>query len=305
MQIQIQVKWDPKVMRICFFMWTAMGNKNFDRLRSLLMLPHKRSLQRFGKNMPNGNGIRSEMFVALKKLFDEQAKDTCDYDVNVIWDATGYAKTVKFDKHSGKLKGFDDGQSDFSKDKSFANKVNCFTVTSPQEHIDIKFPVAYYHKSTLTAADIRQQLEEVMQQLDAVGLRVVSLICDGASEHRRFFDTVLEEVADDDDDCLVRIGDAWVISDPPHLLKKFRNNFLQSGCVPRRHTRWMCKDGFHIGWDIMEAVYIVATTTSDGKERFPRSLHKLIWDAVSPSSIQKLRVSLAAIIFCVEKCDRS
>ena len=232
-------------------------------------------------------------------MWSLKAKEDKDWDCILSWDATGYAKTMTFDKHSGVLEGFAYDAESFSMHQMYANKVNCFLVSSPERGNNIRFPVAYYHTTSLNSAIIRQQWTEVINGLDSVGLRVITCVCDGASEHSKFFNLVLENDSIYDTSIAVRLDEMWVVSDPPHLIKKFRNNWLSSGDNDF-HTRRLLIDGHHIGWSVMDATRTVSTTLPDGTQRCFQSLPKLKYDAVNPSSIQKLRVSLAAIPFSVE-----
>ena len=190
----------------------------------------------------------------------------------------------------------------FTCHQMFANKVNCFMVSSPEFHIKIKFPVSYYHTTSLNSAVVRQQWDEVMTGLDSIGLRVVCCVCDGASEHHKFFNTVLDVVSTHDRTITVRHGDMWVISDPPHLIKKFRNNWMSSGELSK-HTKRLLIGGHFIGWTFMNATYTTSTTLPDGSRRALQILPKLKYDVIDPSSIQCLRVSLAAIPFSKEVQD--
>lgn len=286
-------------------MWLRLGNKRFKNMREVLLLPSDRTLQLYRTKMPtNGGGFHVSVFESLLKQIESQPgpRSVEDYDVILSWDATGYNRTLRFDKHSGSLLGFDCDPESFCMHNMFSSCVNCFMVTSPQRDIHIKFPVAYYHCAGLNSAKIRRQCGEVMAGLDNIGLRVVALVCDGASEHARYFNLTLEEFAANDDSIKVMKDGMWAISDPPHLVKKFRNNWLTSG-EKDRHTRRLDKDGFHIGWTVMEAVHTISTTLPTGDVRPFTLLRKVTWDVVQPSPIQTLRVSLAAIPFSKEVRD--
>ena len=172
-------------------------------------------------------------------------------------------------------------------------------VSSPEKDIEINFPIAYFHCSTLNSAVVREQLFAVMSGLEYSGLNVVSWVCDGASEHARMFKSILTEVGDNDPDLKVRRDGIWVVSDTPHLGKKFRNNFKSSG-QRMFDTKMLKRGNSYIVWDVIRATHKVATTLEDGTCRLPRCLHKLSWDAVDPSSIMRLRVNLAMIPFSVD-----
>ena len=287
-------------------MWIRLGNSKFDNLREskggFLTLPSRRTLQIEKSKLPvNGSGFQTEIFEALYKEIDSNVKSlsrsttSADYDVILSWDATGYNQGLTFDSE-GMLLGFDDDPERFNMHNVYNNCVNCFMVTSPQRDITITFPVAYYHTSGLNSMKIRRQVAEVMTGLDSVGLRVITLLCDGASEHARYFNLTLEEFAVADGSIKVRSGGMWAVSDPPHLVKKFRNNWLSSG-ERRRHTRRLDKGGHHIGWEVMRSVYNIATRLSNGDKRHFNILPKFTWDVVEPTTIKRLRVSLAAIPF--------
>lgn len=172
-------------------------------------------------------------------------------------------------------------------------------ISSPEKDIEVNFPIAYFHCSKLDSAVVKQQLFAVMSGLEWAGLNVVSWVCDGASEHAKMFKSILNAVGDQDPDLKVRRDGIWVISDTPHLGKKFRNNFKSSG-QREFDTKMLRHGGSYIMWNVIRATHTVATTLEDGTDRLPRCLHKLSWNAVEPSSIMRLRVNLAMIPFSVE-----
>ena len=67
-------------------------------------------------------------------------------------------------------------------------------------------------------------------------VRIVGLICDGASEHTKFFRIVLDGAASKSCERSVYMGHpcdsttkVFSISDVPHLIKKARGSLLRSG----------------------------------------------------------------------------
>ena len=89
------------------------------------------------------------------------------------------------------------------------------------------------HNST----QIYKQVMDVVYHLYNISaVRVVGLICDGASEHSKFFRIVLDGAASKSPTRSVYMGhpcDAttkvFAISDVPHLIKKARGSLLRSG----------------------------------------------------------------------------
>ena len=180
--------------------------------------------------------------------------------------------------------------------------MNAFIVQSPWTHINIVFPIAYYHCATLDAADIYRQHSEVVEGLDSIGLKNVLNVCDGAGEHEKFNNMTLTKMSVFDPTIGVQTedDDAISCSDVPHLGKKARNNFMRSQIGG---TKILCIDGFYIVWDVQKATYRVSKWDINGNERCPRSLVKMKYEVVYPTSIQQLRVDLALIPFSQEVQD--
>ena len=123
-----------------------MGKSNFDKLRDTLILPCDRTLRMYrSKNVPFGSGVNKTILYQVRKQFENLSK-SC-YDVILSWDATGYAKNLFFNKDSGELEGFVCDPESFSMHHMFANKVNCFYISSPEEDIIDQIPnsVLSYH----------------------------------------------------------------------------------------------------------------------------------------------------------------
>ena len=136
-----------------------------------------------------------------------------------------------------------------------------------------------------------------------MGFTVVSYICDGASEHAKLFEGILKDTASTDPSLRISRDGSFAISDPPHLIKKFRNNFISSGQHEFHTKNLRTPDGHHIHWSVIDAVYDMVTKNDSGQNRFLTLIRKLTVDVVRPTSIQKLRVSLAAIVFSKDVRD--
>lgn len=263
------------------------------------MLPHKRTLQRIRAKMPDGSGYQCGCFETVGQKIASIVRTKTDWEMNLSWDATGHAKYCYYSKQHGTVEGLVCDPHSFDTSMMFAQKVNCWMVTSPDPDIDIRYPVAYYHVSSLNAADIRRQWYEVMAGLDSVGIRVIANICDCAGEHMRFFKLVFNQhdtLADVE--LLVRVDDTWGIPDLCHVNKNLRNVMMSSG-LSSQHTKWLCRSGCYITWKVVGATHTVATTLPNGCRRIPGALAGLLdWDTVHPDGILRLRVSLSVNVFC-------
>ena len=58
-------RWNQQVLRYCFFLWLSLGNSKFDKLRDVLILPSRRTLQLMKSKIPSGDGYRKEVFQQL------------------------------------------------------------------------------------------------------------------------------------------------------------------------------------------------------------------------------------------------
>ena len=160
-----------------------------------------------------------------------------DRDVLLAWDAMGYNAGITYDKRSGQLLGYAEDWDFGLCVQKYANKVNVLTVISPQRHISLNFPVAHYHVNALTSTQIYQQVMSVIKHLYHVSAaRVVGVICDGASEHSKFFRIILDGCSTEDVTRLVYFRHpcdhdtkVYAISDVPHITKKGRGSLYRSG----------------------------------------------------------------------------
>ena len=222
---------------------------------------------------------------------DRQERTIEDREVLLAWDAMGYNAGISYDKVTKRLLGYaEDFQFGLCVQR-YANKVNVLTVISPQKHIKLSFPIAHYHVNTLTrffdilfvicimynvininhvsafivcSTQIYEQVMDVVERLyHSSALKVVGLICDGASEHSKFFRIVLDGVSTTDPRCKIYMDHpcdeqtkVFAISDVPHITKKGRGSLLRSGRNPWSTRRMLfgklndtIHDGHLITWD--------------------------------------------------------
>lgn len=194
----------------------------------------------------------------------QNVKSDDDRDMLLMWDAMGYNSGIRYDKNSGQLIGFAEDFQFGLCVQQFANKVNVLSVTSPQQGIKINFPVCHHHVSTLNSVQIYKHVMDVVDRLYNISaVRIVGLICDGASEHTKFFRIVLNGAASKSPNRSVYMGHpcdettkVFSISDVPHLIKKARGSLLRSGehsWSTRRMIHGKTGDTIHDGslmtWD--------------------------------------------------------
>ena len=180
-----------------------------------------------------------------------------------------------------------------------------------------------------------QVMRTVKNLFTMSALRVVGLICDGASEHTKFFRIVLDGVSTEDPDRKVYMNHPcdsstkiFSISDVPHLIKKGRGSLLRSGdnsWSTRRLLYGRTGDTIHDGdlmtWDPLTWIHEERNKkNAAGQHRCKscsvcsvkiylyyyimctvfRQVRKLTDQAMYPTSLELLRVNLAAVIFSPE-----
>ena len=273
-----------------------MGHKKFYKnLGEVMILPSARTMRLYRNKIPRADGIREDICKKFRKLWFSKSRSRSGRLCILSWDATGYAKQLRFNKHTGILEGFAYSPEVFSAKQLFAKTVNCWMVSSPEVDNKIRFPLAYYHCASLNTADIMQQHKEVEHAIDAIGLKVVALVCYGASsEHASFFDDHLIETAKADPSIKVRRGDKWGLSDTQHLAKKFRNVLMSSG-EHERYTKRLCIDGRHFGWKIIDAARKVSSYHPDGTTRSLIIIPGFDIDVTAPSSLQRYVCVLSSV----------
>lgn len=116
----------------------------------VLYLPSKRHLVRLQTKVAKLSAIDPAIYKMLRGIIDKKAKTPEDREMLLLWDAMGYNAGIRYDKNTGQLIGFaEDFQFGLCVQR-FANKVNVLSVVSPQEGIEIHFPVAHHHVNSLT-----------------------------------------------------------------------------------------------------------------------------------------------------------
>ena len=109
-----------------------------------------------------------------------------------------------------------------------------------------KQPVGYFISSGPISGRIMEQLlKACLDQLQAVGLTVVIVICDPGSNKQNLFTTQLG-VTIDHPYFLHGARKIYTMWDPPHLIKNVRNNLKKHGFVP---------DGKDILWSHLDNFY--------------------------------------------------
>ena len=129
------------------YLWLRLGNRKFEKLREVLILPTRRTLQVMKNRIPHGSGFQPRLFEQLRLLWSKFVTSKKDWDCILSWDATGYKRSIKFDKVNGLLTGFGAHPESFSMHNMFSEKVS--TVTNFIFVLIIHFFYTYEHTGEL------------------------------------------------------------------------------------------------------------------------------------------------------------
>ena len=174
--------------------------------------------------------------------------------------------------------------------------------------LDGKFrvPFAYYLLKTATTGIITEMVDQAIVSLDKIGLCVRVVVCDGASFHRAWQESVLEFT----DESGIWGGDAnaksfkvamkhplypdradrriFVISDPVHLIKKAVENLHSSGDTPK-HTKRLSRGGERLNWDIFKQAWHADQVQPPGAWLAP----KVTRDHIERTSFTRLKTKFS------------
>jgi len=158
---------------------------------------------------------------------------------------------------------------------------------------NVKEIVAYFPTKAVTREQLYDFTWEVIAALKIAGIKVLSVVCDGASVNRGFFDLhkpvtkTKTGVVFDTVNLFAPERMLFFVSDIPHILKCIRNAFAKSG----RHAkckRKLTKNGQLILWTTFERFYL------EDHESVWRQSHKLNAMNVYLGSFSCMRLPYAA-----------
>ena len=214
---------NPRTMRwhsltIKFALKQAEDNTKagYDRLRDAFFLPAARTLRGMQATMKSGGGYQRTVFEGAEKSADHAGLKSHSYsmpdgasvdfvDVALSVDAAYVTKGVHFNPISGCVTGFADlsGLADELTalndeepilDDHLAGTFTQLMISSPFLQ-KWEFPLMNFATTGLSADLILEQVMQAIILLAGHGFQVILCICDGASENRKFQQTMLNDPA--------------------------------------------------------------------------------------------------------------
>ncbi|KAG8224518.1 hypothetical protein J437_LFUL004209 [Ladona fulva] len=269
-----------KVIALSIF---KQSPKTYKVLRSLFPLPSKRTLTKFLSNFPFLPGINLHIFKQVAS-FVEKLPESHRY-CTLMFDEMAIKPDLVYLPHIDMIVGYED-HGNRKRRNVVAKVAMVFMVRGVWANW--KQPLAYYLSAGGTSSAIKCMIEEVLVNVNGVGLNVVATVCDMGSNNVK----ALKLMGATYSNPWFDYGGHTVVTifDPPHLLKSFRNLLMKYDMeVP------VALGGQEVTlkatWKHLEQLY-----EDDGKNPFGR-LFYLTEKHVNPKGFAKMRVILAAQVF--------
>ena len=237
------MRWHPAMIRWCLYLHhKSSGCYLTLRNSGVLTLPSDRTLRDYKHSSTSRIGfsyeLDLELFEAVAKL---RPQNLAKY-VGLTLDEMHVKEGLCFDKHTGTLIGYSDlGEvnnllSDYEQQLSTSEGTprllgKCMLMFMVRGlFTNLKFPYAQFPANSTKGANIFPLVRQAIKHLSRLGLHVITVTCDGASDNRRMFSMFNDKATLSYKTVNVfsaNRNEVFFISDPPHLIKTIRNCFAR------------------------------------------------------------------------------
>jgi DNA transposase THAP9 len=301
------MRWHPLMIRLALRI-RMLSNTAYEALKEsgAISLPSQRTLFDYTHHMQAVEGCQKQVIFKIVNDLNKQSIPSNRRQFTLMFDEMNIKNNLVFKASSGTFVGFvklDDLETEFLKMSEYldskaetgkpklAKKVLAYMIKGLG--CKLKDIVAVFSTVDLNASQIFLRTWDVIFFLEASGIQVLALVCDGAAANRKFFqmhkpispgrlvyDTINIAAGD--------LRPIFFISDPPHLIKTMRNCFSNS--YFHRRTRKLWNNG-DISWFLIKKLF------EDTKGDTLRLAHKLTANHVYLNSFSCMKVKYAAQVF--------
>ena len=232
------------------------GCYNTLRDSGVLSLPSERTLRDYKHFVPAGVGFCHSTDLQLLDRIKQQKPPHLSKYVGIVIDEMYIKEGLVYDKSTGTLTGYSDlgevnnllmaAEEKFRDPSSnmqrpLAKRMLVFMVRGL--FTSLKFPYAQFPAASTKGAQLFPLLHQCIFRLTRLGLTVVSVTCDGASDNRRLFS--LHGTRKNLTYKTVNVfcpgkPPVFFISDPSHLIKTIRNCFARGQLWVRYNANASC-----------------------------------------------------------------
>lgn len=255
---------------------------NYVRSHFLLALPHPSTIRCWYQGMKGEPGFTEEAFIALQARVEQRKSEDKQVICSLMIDEMAIKKHVEWD--GKRFLGYADIGTGIEDDTTpVAGEALVFMVVSLTENW--KVPCGYFLIKGMTGQERANLVKQCIMKLHDIGVRTVSLTCDGPSCHFSMMKELGASLdAKDIVHCFEHPSDptmkVFVLLDVCHMLKLTRNTLAQIGILKN-------KDGQKIQWKYFEDLHKL-------QEKEGLRLGNKFKSAHIEWSKQKMKVNLAA-----------
>ena len=304
-----QMRWHPVIIRWCLRLYNK-SHSSYNALQNsgFLKLPTGRTLSDYKNFDKPGAGWNVNQLGEMKKRYEEINLNGSASLGGLFFDEVKVKEGLVFDPSSWELIGFTDlgtddddlngllkgDGSEHSSGNGLATHVLQFFFKSL--FANFEYPCAYFLTTGIKSPKLNKLFWEGVSLLHSHNFVVLLVCCDGAAANRAFMKMN------------TKCGDAtsvgynffshhplFMLSDPPHLIKKLRNNLSGSG-FSDKCARLLKNNGSLILWRHVEAAY-------DREKQRRARYTKLTSAHVHLDNLSKMRVKLAVETLSREVAD--
>ena len=261
-----QMRWHPTLIRWCLSI-KLRSSGAYEALRNsgFIFLPSSRTLRDYTHSISSDTGFQVEVarqLISEAKL-DDVAIDSVERYVTLLMDEVRIKDSLVYDKHSFRLIGLVDIGKVNNELIRFEQSCDEST-TMPELEIakymlvfmvrgictSLKFPFAQFATKNMTADLLFPLVWETIQKLELLGLKVIAVTCDGASQNRSFFQMHANSTDGKIHKTINPYADKprylYFFADVSHLIKTVRNCMSNSFSHSHSRALWVRHHFFNL-----------------------------------------------------------
>ncbi|KAK3921017.1 Transposable element P transposase [Frankliniella fusca] len=285
------LRWDPMLIRLALHLHSLSPNAyEFLGNSKILSLPSKRRLFDYSHFVETKEGCQKELLLMIADKAAKCGEEEHYKYINVMFDEMHIKSGLVTHRSTGELVGFtklsgiDEEIAKITQELNMktyrprlAKKVLVYLARGITSNV--KDVVAVFTTDDLAAHQLYDRTWDVIYNLEEVGLKVLTLSCDGASVNRKFimmhdsldksspYTYCSSNLASEDNRPL------YFIVDPPHLIKTIRNALANS--FSHRKSRKLWKNGEYLSWKVIEEVYEITKNWKNTGHKMKKAHVKL------------------------------
>ena len=247
-----QMRWHPLIIRWCLNI-KLLSSSSYHALRTsgCLCLPSERTLRDYTNVFEQKVGYQPEVMAQLLEEINSISHVDEHKYVSILLDEMKIKEGLVYNKFSGEVIGFTDlgtindefaslEQNEASPSCQIATHILAVMVRGIL--FSLEFPLAHFSTVGVTGDYLFTIAWEAIRLLETADLKVLCVVCDGASPNRKYFR--MHKQSNDHSLCYkspnVYAQDeryVYFVADPPHLMKTTRNCWSKSGIHGTRHMQ--------------------------------------------------------------------